>query len=304
MELCTIGAILKQLRKEKKISLADMCKGLCNVAMASRIENGERIPNRKLIESLFERIGEKAPIEKVPTVKSDFDRRNLEFEMQSKVANANYDIIDLLDEYVSRKRTMNNLEEQFYQLYYSFYENRNLDKTENMLERLINALKITIEDYTINSPIPRYMTQTEFLIFNNIARQQYNLNQKLEAITLMESLQKHFELSFISKTEIARNMPVILFNLSNWKEMEGNQKIAIELSQYGEKICITHGNLTYLPYHIFNKGYCLAKIGNKKEAEKIISDSFQILDLMSKHDDTIYAAEIINKEFGFDFPTK
>ena len=148
MELSTVGAILKQLRKEKKISLSDMCKGLCNVGMASRIENGERIPNRKLIEALFGRIGENAPVEKIPTLKSDSDRRNLEYEIESCIGTDNYQIKNLLDKYASCKEKMNNLEKQFFEFHFALYQNF-LDKNPHKyMQELIEALRMTIPDFS------------------------------------------------------------------------------------------------------------------------------------------------------------
>ena len=79
MSIYTIGTILKEIRIEKGISQTDMCRGLCSKPMVSYIENEMRIPHRKLIVSLFSRLGETLDLSKVPMTKADLQRANLEF---------------------------------------------------------------------------------------------------------------------------------------------------------------------------------------------------------------------------------
>ncbi|MCR5124085.1 MAG: helix-turn-helix domain-containing protein [Treponema sp.] len=72
MSIYTIGTILKEIRIEKGISQTDMCRGLCSKPMVSYIENEMRIPHRKLIESLFSRLGETLDLSKVPILNKEF----------------------------------------------------------------------------------------------------------------------------------------------------------------------------------------------------------------------------------------
>lgn len=305
MHVYTFGSVLKQLRKEKHISQGDMCSGLCNVAMASRIERGERVPSRKLIEALFSRIGERAPMSQIPMTKADFIMRNLEFEMSSMVTYANFEIKDKLEKYKTLKKNLTNLELQCYERYKCLYENRNKDHNDYALEQLIATLRRTVPEYELNSLFPhKFLTQTEFLLLNNISRLQYALGQKNEAMQLMTFLKKYYESSFINKRLAAQNLSLVLFNLANWYGLAGQSKESLELSEWGMKLCAKFGLLADFPYHIFNKAYSYAQSDKKEDSLPIFSDSFCLLDAIGKHDDVLYAVPIINTQFGLNFSTE
>ena len=304
MSFYTLGYLLCQIRKKKHISQGGMCRGLCTVSMASLIENCKRVPNRKLMEALFSRLGEKAPSNKVIMRKSDFHMRNLEYRLATKISIADFEIKDLLDEYKNLKESLNNLELQLYEFYEALYLNRNSDQNEQSLNELVRALKRTIPDYEIDKPMPNVLiSNLEFLILNNIARHLYFISEKTRAVDLMTQLKTYYENANVNTREKAKNLSLIYFNLANWKEMAGERKLALELSEQGKSLCLESNYLLDFPYHIFNIGYCYAQLGEKEKAKSFFSNAFTIFDIMGKHDDTAYATPIINKQFGYDFPT-
>lgn len=281
-----------------------MCKGLCTVSMASLIENCKRVPNRKLMEALFSRLGEKAPSNKVIMRKSDFHMRNLEYRLERMIANSNYDTKKLLESYKNTKESLNNLELQFYELHLSHYINRECDQYEQAMQKLCTALRRTIPEYELNSPVSQKLfTRTEILILNNIARCQYELGKKDEALAMMEFLKNFLNSGIVGNREKSMHLPMVVFNIANWMGDKGKVKEALQMTNIGLEICKKYGRLPYFPYHIFNKGYCYAQLGEKEKAKSFFSNSFTIFDIMGKHDDTVYASPIINKQFGYDFPT-
>ncbi len=52
-----IGKIIFTLRKHYNISQEMLCSGLCSDATLSRIELGERIPDKFLLDALLQRLG-------------------------------------------------------------------------------------------------------------------------------------------------------------------------------------------------------------------------------------------------------
>lgn len=306
MAIYTIGTILKAIRIEKRISQKEMCQGLCAVPMVSYIENEMRIPHRKLIESLFSRLGETIDLSKVPMTKADFQRTNLEYRINSCVAVGNYEIKEMLDEYVSCKKSMTQLERQFLKFYETLYENKNYEKNEETINKLADILKITIDDYELKNFPNRLLSKTELFILNNIARCKYDLGDTNEAISMMLQLKQYLERKIIAKNVFAEVQPMILFNLANWIGLNGDYNQALKLSTEGLEICIKYGKLSYFAHHIFNRGYSISKLDeNQKEKGKdSLNFALQIYSALGNKEIIDFAIPILNKEFGFSFNTE
>lgn len=58
----TFGATIKQIRKEQKLSQKNLANGLCSQPMLSAIENGQYLPNSKLLIQLCQRLGIQADL--------------------------------------------------------------------------------------------------------------------------------------------------------------------------------------------------------------------------------------------------
>lgn len=298
MENYIIGSILKEYRTRLNISQEDLCFDLCAVSTLSRIECGERVPGRKLLEALFSRMGVSRS---VSITKTEFQRENLEFKINDMVAHDDFEIFDLLEEYKNCSENMAELERQFYLFFKTMaedYFNHNCEKALKIYEE---ALKISVKDYALGKiPNARLLTKTELLILNNISRTQYFFGQKDEAIKLMEFLRSYFEKGIMSEEEKAKNYPVILFNLENWYGMKNEDEKVIELCDIGIDVCIRYGKLSNFPYQIFNKGCSLIKLGKIEEGKNYLTDSLIILNRMKKYDDVTYGKKWIKNEFDID----
>lgn len=298
MENYIIGSILKEYRTRLNISQEDLCFDLCAVSTLSRIECGERVPGRKLLEALFSRMGVSRS---VSITKTEFQRENLEFKINDMVAHDDFEIFDLLEEYKNCSENMAELERQFYLFFKTMAEDYFNHNCEKALKNYEEALKISVKDYALGKiPNARLLTKTELLILNNISRTQYFFGQKDEAIELMEFLRSYFEKGIMSEEEKAKNYPVILFNLENWYGMKNEDEKVIELCDIGIDVCIRYGKLSNFPYQIFNKGCSLIKLGKIEEGKNYLTDSLIILNRMKKYDDVTYGKKWIKNEFDID----
>lgn len=300
---CEPGFILKYLRRQKHISQSDMCRGLCNVSMASRIENGERIPSRKLIGALFSRIGEISPSGKVLMTHADFEMRNLEYKIIGKVADNDFEIKDLIDKYISLHEHPTPLEQQFYELYKSEYLRGHEGNKDEVKELLLHAIRITIKDFSLSSfTSQKLFSQMEIAIMNSIANVlYYEFDEKEAAISILERVMHYFKSPILSEKLIMPNKILLSFNLSNWHDLTGNPSKALAYAEEGVQLSIKHGRLDLLPYLVFNRGYMRSELGNKSEGETDLLNSFILFDEMKMQHNVEYALPVVNEKFGFHF---
>ncbi len=120
----TPGDLLIAIREEKNISQKDLCLGLCSQAELSRIEKWERVPNRLLLNALFQRLGKS--IAHFATVLSPGELEYFSWQQDVYEALGNEDedrMQILLQEEIAQDRScMQNLQEQFYQYMCAYIE--------------------------------------------------------------------------------------------------------------------------------------------------------------------------------------
>ena len=303
MDLYSIGNIVRENRERVGMSQEDLSFDLCAVSTLSRIESGKQVPGRKLAEALFSRMGLLMPNLGLPMTKADYERANLEFTMTGMAATSNYEYKDLLERYKTCGGELDILEKQFYEFFLAIYETHHKAPAEQVKERLENALRISVKGY-VSGALPKvnFMTKTELMILNNIAREEERLGNTEKAIEFMEFLKAYFESGKVEEEEMAKNYPVILFNLAEWKIDIGDFRSVEEIAERGIQVCVKYGKLTYFPFHLFYKGYALAKHDKKEEGRLYINDAFRIFERQGKHENVLQGAKVVNKEFGFVFP--
>lgn len=301
MENYFIGTIIKEYRTRLKISQEELCFGLCAVSTLSRIESGAQVPGRKLVEALFSKMGMN---KSVPVTKVDFQRENIEYKVNALVANGDFKIFDLLEEYKNCGDGLDTLETQFYLFFKTMAEDFFNHDGKKALRKYEEALKLSIKDYELHSlPHARLLTKTELLILNNISRTFYFIGEKEMAIELMEFLRAYFEKGIMSEEEKAKNYPVILFNLENWYGLRGESGDYEKTLTYCDialDCCIRYGKLVLFPFHLFNKGCMLVKLGAISDGKECFEDSFTILNRMKKFEDITYGKKWLKENLGID----
>ena len=53
----SLGDMIRELRKERKLTQEDLADGICSAVSISRIENGNQMPSNAILERLLERLG-------------------------------------------------------------------------------------------------------------------------------------------------------------------------------------------------------------------------------------------------------
>lgn len=301
MEQYLIGKIIKEFRLRNNFSQEKLVGTTCAISTLSRIENGDQIPNRKLVEALFSKMGIEAPLHAVPMSNTDLERWNLEYEIEESIVHKNYEIQALLEKYHTLGPELNVLEQQFYIFYtaiYSIHHNGNFEKNLFQLEK---ARQLTMKKYIRNKQAyPGILTEIECLIIHAIAVVFYNLKHINIAICILKFLMRYFESHTISENKKENDYTTILYTLSTWLYSDGQYTEALSVSEKGIKVCISYGLLTLFPCLLFNKGICLHQLGQEEIGKKIINHSLLFMCELGKHDEAVVCAKKIKEKFNLD----
>ncbi len=312
MDITLIGELLHYYRKQKKVTLDQLCHGICTKSQLSRIENGLSIPSQMQINTFFTRLGKGIPVGLIPITASERKR----FNIQSQIGQLS-DARDprrtvLLKEYKDCSPTWTKLEEQYYLMQEAIHSAQSNSNLKDVLHLFKKALLLTVPNYDkINNFSDLLLSETELILIISIIHTRYFLCEfqhgdnklKLEYISQLEELKKYCE-THIDNYIQTNLYGSILFYLSSWIGLQKDYSKALALAEEGISISLKCNNLANLRYNLFNKGYCLVALGRKSEATDILNHFSNIMKSGMPYDitcqDLPYCLESIKNDFGFE----
>lgn len=164
-EVFTIGSLIREFRKEQKLSQLTLCQGLCSKSKLSKIENGTLQPDIFLTEALLQRLGIS---ERIFTFWGDAREASI-YELKFKLIHRQHlpknELLDYLEEFKHLITEKDVLPRQFYLLETALLK----DSTSERLSYLFDALHCTLPKFDINLILNYRLTWAELTILNNIA---------------------------------------------------------------------------------------------------------------------------------------
>ncbi len=297
MDAYTIGKLIKEFRIRNGYSQEELCYGLCAVSTLSRIERGDQVPSKKTAEAFLSRLGVSTSSSYIVMNNVDFDRWNLEQQMTQAILSDDCDIGNLIKEYESLGE-MDNLERQKILFFKTICENHHENDKQAVLSHFVEALQLSIPNFRLGEEFSfSLLTETERLILNNIAIAEFELGNIEEAIRIEEFLRNYYGTKSTNSLFCSTNLPVILFNLSNWYETKGDYEKSIEAAAAGKKVCIKFGQLDHFPLFVMNSGWAYGKLGDMKKCKSDIDYAIKTLVEMEKFELAEEQLRIVQSEF-------
>lgn len=277
MEYLQTGQMIRELRKRKGLSQEQLCEGLCEPPTMSKIEKGRQYPNKKLLDALLVRLHECAELQ-VPLSPSDFERAQIEREVISRVSNHDYELLELAERYRNCASSMNKHEQQFYRFTQAVHATAIPDNWAFVLAEFERAIQLTIPRYRAGADISTAMlTSVEFTILNNIAICLWFLDQRKEAVALMEQLYEVLDGQDLDREEYAKRLPLIAYHLSMWLGVEAAYEKSLAVAEKGIQCSVKYGKYALLADLLYNKGYTLLKLGRDREGTAVLQKAFMLM---------------------------
>jgi transcriptional regulator with XRE-family HTH domain len=266
MNNSAIGKIIHDMRTQKKITAVKLCKGLCSVSMLSRIESGERHPDKFLFDALIERMGESPEKYSLLGTKNEFDSERLDKIYLRAIRVADNEEVEKC---VAESKQLRN-ENHKLQRQAQLHELAQVEKEPDKRLKLFNeALKCTIGEFEKLDMNEVLLSRREFMLINAIGTAYYFLGNVGKAIEIGEKLieycEKNVNDSYMrSYWKIGQylNISDYYFIREDFKKMLPYVEKGIQES----KICSAPNSMSTFYYR---KAYAYAKIGLKEEAAQL-----------------------------------
>lgn len=257
MSLYLFGPLIKQRREELGYTQEDLADGICSVPTLSRIENGERLPNKGHSEMLLQRLGYSDSIIINYVDEKTFKLHELKYSIRDNYIKSQFQQAQsLLDQYVSLASNEDRISEQFILLFRTLLS-ENMPLSEQ-LENCIKAIQLTCPKFN-SKALPVFLSYEEIVIINNIAVCQGEMGNLNEAIDLLIALKRHYENHMVNQEEILRTQLMILYNLSKYLGKASRYDECIETCDLGIRIARETRRCKHLDMFFYNKAWALLR---------------------------------------------
>jgi transcriptional regulator with XRE-family HTH domain len=272
--MINIGQIIKVNRKRLKLSQEELCFGICSPSNLSKIENGVRVPERIIFKALMERMGLSADI--YPSFQNDTDRTLYELQHYFNEAyiRGDYDEAEEALKKMGNFDTLESIYRPLVRLSRVLIEEVRGAPVEAVIKSLELAISLFIKDFNINKIRNGLLTATEVSVLNAYAVAHYEIDDIDTAIKVLYEIVKWVERNVNDKNNFANVYTKVLYNLSKFVGISGDDEEAVRLCNLGIEICLRYGKYWHLSSLLYNKGYGLMQLGKDTEAHLCIRQSY------------------------------
>lgn len=279
-----VGAIILTLRTKLGISQIELCKGLCTNRTLSRIELGERLPDKLLLDAILQRLG-KSP-DKLETILTEKEymlycqRRAIETD----IINYDFDSAkEKLEEYRRSKECKDTLQRQ----YISKIDAVLADEAEHNVEKSIcilrEAAEMTMPHWETEEKIKVFLGTEEAQILLLLAQNYLDTKRMKKAYEILEKLFIYLETRYSDEEEKVKVYPKCAYLLVTILWEKCAYKKAMKICEKAIDLLTKNGVIYHLPelMQIYILG--LEKQGNDELANKIRIQRESLLEVYEEY---------------------
>lgn len=291
-----IGEILRETRERRKCSQEEVCYGICTPSTLSRIENGMQIPGRRILEALTQRLGITDNLCVTYMGREEMELYEKGKGLMRSIGHREYGKAKELAQQMEQR--LENMEKQDcsarmekqYLLFakailqkHRTVEEKGTAENQQILEMMLEAIRITIPDFDGVHVGNRFLTFQEITILNNISCIYHEMGNVLEAFRIIVVLKEYMEEHIIDEEEKAKKYPMIIHNMVSWLSQEGRYEDALSLCEAGLKCCIEYGKMKVFPMLLYSKSALLAETGQREKSRRCFLQTIAVFQAVDQH---------------------
>lgn len=313
-----IGEIIRQRRLElgktqeklcEELS-GELCEGLCDPSTLSRIENGKQAPSRSRARALLQRLG--LPHEKYYTLSNpgEMDADALQTKIDNLVCcfqqslgeakrQAQADALEQLDRLESITEADDNIARQYILATraalgaYDF---------EERLEMLLEAIRLTVPRFDVESLAGRLYSLDEMAIINQIAETYSETGQHEKAAGMFDQLLTYVREHYQNVTQPSRYLSWAARNYALELCLTGRYEKSIEIAAFGQKVCLDYGYCQFLPGLLAIMADCRYEIGEREQSRQLYCQAYYLYKEVGNASGLALVEKAARKRFGQEFP--
>lgn len=283
-----LGEVIRQRRLELGLTQEELCEGICEPMTISRFENGRQTPSRNRIKAILQRLG--LPDDRFYGLLSNRELQIRALEEAIISCHVRFERAAPEDKNAIREETLQKhcelmevMEKDDILSKQLILRSRYLLGTEHGpysldqgLSILLDAIQLTAPKFDLNQIGLGLYTENEIKLINNIALCYLRAGRHYDAIDVLKQLLRYLQ-THLQKVPLNRtHIPMVAFNYARELEVVQRFDEAIEIGEYGKKICIDYGHYQFLPSILAVLAECHYHQGNRAESAELYRQSFYL----------------------------
>ncbi len=241
------GRIIAYERKRTKLSVTQICEGICERSYMQRIESGERFCDKMLADALLQRLG--VASEKFSYVISKqelnmivWKEKIVDLVDQNQKNDAYYE----MDAYRKQTEAKGVLYTQFLLLSEIMLKWKNGEKTDRLLEKVLEAWNLTRRNKKIYPIKPQRLSYFELALALLHARLSEDSTDEFAMTERYQDLLEYLE-KRVEEADRVKWYPQIAYRFIRLLQKQKKQKEALQYSEKAIQLLQKQGSIIYLP---------------------------------------------------------
>lgn len=274
MNMVFIGEYIQKRRKSMGLTQETVCRGICDCATLSRIENGRVTPRKTVISALLQRLG--LPEENYYAFLS---KNELEIEALKKEITAcivtgqpksGLQALHKMETLLDPEDTLNR---QFL-----LRAQASLTKSEcsppQTLDLLQTALRLTCPQFDISCVGDFLYTVDELKTLNQIALLYSDMEERGSALKLFQQLLHYIQEHDQELLSSSSLLQLVLFNYARELGLAAQYKASIQAAEECQQLCIRYGHYQVLPGCLAIMAECAFYLGNTAQSADLYRQAY------------------------------
>lgn len=303
MQSIFIGTVIKQRRKELKLTQEQVCSGICDPVSLSRIENGKQTPSRSIINALLQRLGlpdtryyalSSMHELEIETIKKEIIACNVTRDVDNGFA-----LIDNLQEMISSN---DQLTQQF--ILRSKAVLGSLDKRygfHEQIQLLTEAIRLTIPSFDLDEIGNQLYSADELKTIIQIANVYSNYEKNEKAADIFYQLLKYTRRHYQEIITSGGLSTLILYNYARVLDLSGRYSEGVKIAKNGIDSCIKYGHYQTLPGCLEVYAECCYFLGEIEKSAEAYYQAYYLCKLIGRKEDIEITKNEAKKYLNIDF---
>ena len=303
MQSVLIGIVIKQRRKDLKLTQEQLCSGICDPVSLSRIETGKQVPSRSIVNALLQRLG--LPDTRYYALSS---KHELEIEALKKeiiACNVTRDVDNGFQKLLQLENLISSDDHLIHQfilrskaLLGSFDKRYTYDE---QIDMLLSAIRLTVPNFNIEE-INKYLYAfDEIKAIIQIANVHLNLQHKEQAIDIFYQLLKYVRNHYQEVITSGKITLLVLYNYARALDLCGRYEDGMKLAKEGRDACIQYGHYQTLPGCLEIYAECCHFLGMDDESTEAYYQAYYLCKLIGRKEDLEITRNEAKKYLNIDF---
>ena len=288
MEQLLIGTYIRQKRLDKGWTQEKLCRGVCNAATLSRIENNERMPSVSVVKALLQKLGlpdgqffallgkDDIAIEKL---QKDILNDNLQLRRaaQPQRAEIRERILEKLEKLENLGGEDNRFVQQFVGSARASAGRRDGPYSyEERLEMLLEAIRLTIPRFDVKNIADFQYSLIEIIIVNQIALTYAKHGDRKKATSIFRRLLQYIERYNRNLDKYPGQFCMVAHNCAINFAAEKQYPESVALAEKGQRVCVETGDYQFLPGFLAIQAECHFFLGTMEKSIDFYNQAYYL----------------------------